>query len=709
MSDDNETNGSGDAPQQESPDETKLTNTTTTTTTTSSNDENDQTQTVIDDAKIAKRRKKLQKLVRVLLILPYIVGILWTCLHPIVSVITGELKCRGWYLDEHSIETRFTAGQKPQLVPTHLKALRSLPVRSHSKDKSYSLCDFFAQEDDPSFNDSNLLCHRHGDHFEVAMIMPLSNAIDASEEAVVLVVPKPSDVYESLGAKGMNPDWNSSIFHKAMVQSIQHLANPVETPWLAKAVLVVTPTMNSDESLEQTVSSFLNAYSGQQTISHDYQRNRQDVSVERIPSLPLKLSGAIIRNLVVLEVKDKSSTKNSSARKTTGTTDLSILPQGRRGVLPNADLVFLVGKLMEQTIFYNHVNAKSFLAHPYTSESKSIESWAKAWIDRSGVFGGNKENAKRWAKGMIDVILFAKTLAVGPFPPHAPALERGIDSLTIRASFDGSYYRDPSVELVQYSEYIIRSLANLHERLHHSFTLYLLPSPKTFVSHIEYLVPNILLLLPLAVRVFGVLLPKMKRGMDLKALGGILLIVLVMDATLFLVGDVFGFNDSPKTMAILSMILCVGMTFLWVKEILHRNHHRKSIDVAESSCDNPDSNPETTRTILTLQLTSCALAVYILMPIAFSHASLSYLPSVLLTPLLAFPDYPSLKKSNLNSSGKVMKKLGLLPTLCILAVATAPSILLVPRMFSTFTPFVLYAYTPIHTLFVLLVTSMLLS
>lgn len=703
MSVDNETNDTGDAPQEISLGETKLTNTT-------SANENDQN--VIDDAKIARRRKKLQKLVRVLLILPYILGILWTCLHPIVSVITGELKCRGWYLDEHSIETRFTVGQKPQLVPTHLKTLRSTPVRSASDDDSYSLCDFFANEDDPSFNDSNLLCHKHGDHFEVAMIMPLSNAIDASEEAVVLVVPKPSDVYDSMGGEGIRPDWNSSVFHKAMVQSIEHLANPVETPWLAKAVLVVTPTTSSEESLEQTVLSFLDAYSGQQTISKDYQRNRKEENGKKIPSLPLKLSGAIIRNLVVLEVKDNSSTTSSSARKAVGTTNLSILPQGRRGVLPNADLVFLVGKLMEQTIFYNNAKNKTFLTHPYTSESKSAEAWAKEWIDGSEMLKGNKDltvNAKRWAKGMIDVILFAKTLAVGPFPPHAPALERGIDSLTIRASFDGHFYRDPSVELVQYSEYIIRSLANLHERLHHSFTLYLLPSPKTFVSHIEYLLPSILLLLPLAVRVFGLLLPKMKRGMDLKALGGILLIVLVTDVAMFLLVDVFGLEDSPQTMGVMSILLYVGVAFSWVQKVLRRNHHRKSIDVLESSCENPDSNPETTRTILTLQLTVCALSVYILMPIAFSHASLSYLPSVLWAPLLAFPDYPSLKKSNLTSSGRLMKKFVLLPTLFLLALATAPSILLVPQMFSTFTPFVLYAYTPIHVLFVLLITSIAMS
>ena len=35
-----------------------------------------------------------------ILLLPYIIGVLWTICHPIVSVITGESKCRGAYIDE---------------------------------------------------------------------------------------------------------------------------------------------------------------------------------------------------------------------------------------------------------------------------------------------------------------------------------------------------------------------------------------------------------------------------------------------------------------------------------------------------------------------------------------------------------------------------------------------------------------------------------
>jgi glycosylphosphatidylinositol transamidase len=715
-------------------------------------DNNDTKTTTMEETAKRRRNKKVRRMVRILLVLPYIAGIVWTCLHPIVSVITGELKCRGWYLDEHSIETRFTVGQNPRMVPVHLTDnVNVAPLRSNADADAdavpYSLCDFFDREGDPDFNDrnNNLICYEHGDYFDMAMIMPLSNAIDASEEAVVLVVPRPSDVYQSSlgGEEGGTLDWNSSIFHQAMIRSIKHLADPVETPWLAKAVLVVTPTMSSrggikssNQSLDETVSSFLDAYSGQQTISRDYQTKRQEEHNDgktTIPQLPPRLSGAILRNLVVLEVFDESSSTASSSTNNrnvaVGSTDLSILPQGRRGVLPNADLVFLVGKLMEKTQFYLHANTKTFLTHPYTQESKKAESWINRWIDIGSEFlagSNNKEwttNAKTWAKGMIDVSLFAKTLAVGPYPPHSPALERGIDSLTIRASFEGTFRRDPSVELVQHSEYIVRSLANLHERLHHSFTLYLLPTPKAFVSHIEYLLPNVLVLLPLVVRVFGIILPNMTRGLDLTALGGVLLTVLAVVVTMFLTAIV---TDGEATMAVVFVLLYTGVAVFWIRNILLRNHHRQcQSDVPDDpSCQhtetkeggqNQDRNPETTRTILTLQFATCAVTVYILVPIAFAHASLSYLPSVLWTPLLAFPDYPSMKNSSSsnnaarNSGFSHVQRFVVIPVLSLVVVATAPPLVLVPGMFSTYTPFVRYVYTPIHVLFFLLVTSIVAS
>ena len=707
-----------------------------------------------------KSKKRIQIIIRILLFLPYVLAPIWTCLHPIVSVLTGEMKCRGWFLDEHSIETRFMDGQSPNEIPSHLKNLETVLPSSQQKQNNndtgsansepLSLCDFFAGDGDPDYNPNNLICHSHGDHFDIVMIKPLSNALDATEEAVVLVVPSPEEIYPlpvSLDDEDTNSgdggiiyekkDWGTSRLHQALIQSIKHLADPIGTPWLAKCVLVVTPTItnktsNSDtssmRSLDETVSSFLDAYLGQQEIPRDYQINRQHSKQQQqqqqqmVPQLPPRLSGAILRNLLVLQVFDESTTTDKGNKKTINnrSTDLAILPQGQRGVLPNADLVFLVGRLMERTNFMKTAHYKTFLTHPYTQESKDAMVWIDQKVDGLGLDKKMATKVKLWANGFVDTSLFARTLAVGPVPPHAAALDRGIDSLTIRVTFTGTstFRRDPVVEFVQYTEYLIRSLSNLHERLHHSFTLYLLPTPKKFVSHIEYLLPNILLLLPLAVRAFGLLFPAMKGGLDLMATGGVGLTIILVAITMVLstiLSPILSSlssgmdNNSLQTTNAMLLVLYVVVAISWVRRILWRkcDHHSISDkpDNKEEGSEVNTNDDNAARSIRTLQFLSCVLAAYIFVPIAFAHASLAYLPSLLWTPLLAFWDYSSMKKS----TGNKFVNYAVIPILCLLVLVTAPPFFLVPHIFSTYTAFVQFAYAPLHMLFFLLVTSIILS
>ena len=58
------------------------------------------------------------------------------------------------------------------------------------------------------------------------------------------------------------------------------------------------------------------------------------------------------------------------------------------------------------------------------------------------------------------------------------------------------YYAD----LTRCTEHLLRSISNLHERLHHSIAQYTMPSPSKFVSHGEYIYPAILVSLPMVVR-----------------------------------------------------------------------------------------------------------------------------------------------------------------------------------------------------------------
>jgi glycosylphosphatidylinositol transamidase len=705
----------------------------------------------VDKNKKLKSSKRIQIIIRILLFLPYVLAPIWTCLHPIVSVLTGELKCRGWFLDEHSIETRFMEGQSPNEIPSHLKNLGEAVLPNGNDTGSansdpLSLCDFFAGGGDLDYNPNNLICHSHGDHFDIVMIKPLSNALDATEEAVVLVVPSPEEMYllpvssddEEDNDDGTTinekKDWGTSRLHQALIQSIKHLADPIGTPWLAKCVLIVTPTINKTSnnsdtanmrSLDETVSSFLDAYLGQQEIPRDYQINRQQHPKQQmVPQLPPRLSGAILRNLLVLQVFDNESSTTENTKKTNynRSTDLAILPQGQRGVLPNADLVFLVGRLMERTNFMKTAHDKTFLTHPYTQQSKDATIWINQKVDGLGLDKKMATKVKLWANGIVDTSLFARTLAVGPVPPHAAALDRGIDSLTIRVTFTGTstFRRDPVVEFVQYTEYLVRSLSNLHERLHHSFTLYLLPTPKKFVSHIEYLLPNILLLLPLAVRAFGLLFPAMKGGLDLMAMGGVGLAMILVAIAMVLptiISPILSSlssgtdNNSLQTTNAMLLVLYVVVAIFWIRQILWRRCDQQSIsgdesDNKEEGAEEDDTDDDiAAKSIQTLQFLSCVLAAYIFVPVAFAHASLAYLPSLLWTPLLAFWDYSSMKKS----TGNTFVNYAAIPILCLLVLVTAPPFFLVPHIFSSYTAFVQFAYAPLHMLFFLLVTSIIVS
>ena len=589
-----------------------------------------------------KSVEKFKRIWRKLLVLPYFVGLVWTCLHPVVSVLTGESKCRGWYIDEHSLEFKF-ADTSSQSEPQHLKI--AAPKRSITH-----LCDAFQNN-----SATNIACHSHGESFDIATVVPLANALDPLDEAIVFVISTP-----------LNDDWATSKLHYTLLHSLKRLADPRATPWLAKTFILVSPK-TSKVSLEDTVSNFLDAYLGA----------RQPSSA--VAPLPPKLSGAILRTMVVVDVEDNSFKGIVRRREQMepGQTEFSILPQGRRGLLPNMDLVFLVGKLFEKSSFLNKRKhpRSTFLVHGYTRQSKDAESY----IDETSKTYALDDKVKLWAKEMTNMGLFAYSLAMGPFPSHAPALDRGIDSITIRARFDGYYRRDPAVELIQYVEYLARSFSNLHERLHHSFTLYLMPSPRKFVSHVEFLLPNILLLLPLAIRAFGTVL--WDDGLHLQAIG-IAILVTTISMGVMLLSSLTGPDIASMN------------TWLFVMYAL-------AFAVWKTQClkGSKGSTADYQKILRSLQFVACTIAVYTLVPIAFAHASLAYMPSVLWTPLLAFPCYGKDSKE-----GKVLTWLG--PMLVFL---TAPPVLLVPRIFASYTTFVQFAYVPLHLQLFLLSTTRLLQ
>ena len=643
----------------------------------------------------------------VLLVLPYILGIIWTSLHTNYSILTGESKCRGWYIDEHSILLKY-----PQLgsnvVPTHLQQL--LPPSSQTETQSNKnnnhLCTILGDTN----SKSNVDCYIHSNTLEVVTIVPLANAIEPVEETIVLVVDSATT--------------SSPTFYRAIAASIQKLADPVRTPWLAKTIMIVSssalPRASSSSSntendykrsLEDTVEYFLDAYYGTSSSS--------GVVTSKIPPFPPHLCKGIIRNVIAIQVDYDADNYDSESYHT----DFRVLPQGKRGVLPNADLVFMMGRLFTNSQFLSGWNKRStqrntrskqnskfisFATHAYPEEARAFKNYVDTRLSRQlikkyGIESKYVNLISTWLQDMSDLVFFCVTAVKGPFPPHAQALDRGIDAITITANFAGksNFDRDPVVETVEYIEYLVHALSGLHEQLHHSFTLYWMPSPTKFVSHIEYLLPIVLLLLPNAIRAFGLVFVEMTpQPLHLETIGmSILITVLGTISTGLVLNSSLAISYENTTYwwpFLYAIIMIVFYSWFRGKMQKSKNEEKGDDDDNGSSSSSSCAPNQIRRIVQTLQFVACSMAVYALVPMAFAHGALAYPVCLMWTPLLAFPNYYS------PFARRPLHLLWLVLVLFPLLIVTLPPILMVPRMFADYTVFVKFVYVPFHIQFFLL-------
>ena len=598
------------------------------------------------------------------LLLPYMIGILWHGVHPIVSVLTGQAHARGWYIDESSLDpSNFRMDTQK-----HYTSFRPTKASVSNKGEPSGIpvvCDQLALLPGST---RNIDCYRHADEFTVTRIVPASNAVAPVSEALVLVVP-------------FCKDWKANAFHFAFLQLIQRLST---APWLAKTVFFVSPAANNTAtgtSLADCVDLFLEMYLG--SASHHPTRA---TSAENTPlvSLPDAWSGAMIRQLLVFDALTESKQQG-----VTELHQLEILTAGRRGLLPNMDLVVLIQRVYTRARFLqtNKRWKAQTVLHPY---STAADEWL-LWMERTTgtTVATLPARVQAWANGLLQLLCFEYTLAVGPPAPHASALDRGIDSLTVRFRFYGESPATQAAylsESVQKVEAVVRGLSNLHERLHHSTSLYLFSVTSKFVKHEEYLVPNLLLLVPLVIRVVTLVLFDIPR-LDLVAmLSAVSTMLMGTMAIAFLLPLVEGIYASFPRVASDSLILfhsviaAVYTAILWWKS--------QSLPTRKSLLNN-------TGTLQSVQLMACLVALYIHVPIAFGHVSLAFPSALFWTPLIAFPSF---RQPSTSTSSAPMR--GLVSMLVFLA--TFPSVFLVPRVFATYTPYVKYAYVPLHLLLTLL-------
>jgi len=208
-------------------------------------------------------------------------------------------------------------------------------------------------------------------------------------------------------------------------------------------------------------------------------------------------------------------------------------------------------------------------------------------------------------------------------------------------------------------EGILRALSNLHERLHHSITLYLMPSPTKFVSHSEYLVPNILLLLPMMVTAVRLICFEMEV-FDFSTLAVIP----------FVVASAFVMQVVSNFWGCLTMHVVLFVIYASIPKILRLFRTKLTSQQGR---------------IQSFQVIVCLAGIYVHTPLLLQHVSLALPSSLLCSILISMPRSTSNSKISAMFWGLVL-------------LATWPPMLLVPTVVGRYTTFVNVALTPLHFL-----------
>lgn len=729
-----------------------------------------------------------------LMIVPYAVGIVWHGLHPVSSILTGDMKRpRRVYIDENSLETAHfnMNGASYDLIQQtkYDRKKYGILAESESADAIESLCHGIRtlhSNGASSFVD----CHRyHSIHheisFEVAKIQPSSAGFLPGNEAIVLVVP----AFEAFSAARFRINTEVPVkvnksrwqFQASILQLIRRLSSQQTSPWLARSILVVSPvstsnapgnTSNSSQTsmspmLERTVESFLDVYLGKFHLNR-YKRSNMD---ER---MPIDYTGAIVRQLIVLDLEvfaadDFVPPLNSTKAVAPEFGELRILPQGRRGILPNMDLTamalavydrssaMLGGQLLDPVVRQRY-KLVSMTLHPH---HKKVESWV-TWLREMCL----PSQIQDWTYKMLHLLAFEYSMAVGPYPPHAPALERGIDSLTIQGVFpyatdEDDYDLDKGnmprsklspqqypLELVQKMEYIVRALSNLHERLHHSTSLYLLSSPDRFIKHEEYLIPALLLITPLIIRPLFILFRRdnylgcsfrldytaARQAISVCILWTTTFSLLATDKASALIGTqgkrlvecsfewteklrsfiCSSFTPDPKEWYWATVYTAVES---WKGWVIWQNFPFSMME-GSTSYDNQLCLLYTLSVLAlvlshqkfsalhlgdynskqSIQCLTCLLAAFLHIAIAFGHSSMAFASALLWTPFLAFQSQNCRDGRSKTYSRFAIK--------IFLFMVSCPFTFFPPQVYPTrFTLYCRYVYLPLHFLFSLLLLT----
>ncbi len=320
-----------------------------------------------------------------LIIAPFALGVIWILCHPLISIVTGELKCRGVYIDEHQLDPHsYSIHSSFESTGTGTGAGAGMTMHEydHGYDHEYEYTDFDVcqlidriKTSSKSNGNSHILssplqsvsCHSHTHHknakrtnsFQILKIDPVMSFAPTSPlESIVFVIPPPTPIINTTTSSYQH----QYQFHlqKAILNMIARILK-YSSPYLAKTLLFVF-SVNKDNdyekynkdnnnnnknsssngelqntALEQTVQELFNAMTMRMESANNLHSSHSHLNT-------FEFNKYIMRQLIVLDIEQIQSPivethPTSKSSISTVASTMQIIPHGTYGQLPNLDFL----------------------------------------------------------------------------------------------------------------------------------------------------------------------------------------------------------------------------------------------------------------------------------------------------------------------------------------------------------------------------------
>ncbi|KAI9910100.1 hypothetical protein PsorP6_010862 [Peronosclerospora sorghi] len=405
----------------------------------------------------------------------FTLGLIWLCLHPAVTITTGEWKCRGTYISENALLIDLLEAQagQQQVDAAHAYHQKLLQVPALPSTGCGDDCERVID-----WIDAQL---RGMDRVEVYCQVVQTDATRSKPRTNVYGILRAApfgDGKESIVLvthyRHMGLDSGSYTSVSLGLALLQYLAH---AKWLAKDVILLAaddgPLDGADGDAAGT-RAWLDAY-------------HMD-PLETDPDARLPMRAGLVR--AALNLETLTCTHDVHA--------VGVYAAGANGQLPNLDLVNTAVRAFrthDVPIVLDRSEADGRMA--------SLASVARSLLARLAFVRTPfwTRTVVPYVTRLVGMLQFMTAVATGPSGLHAHFLAYNIDSLTLALTNprreNGTHARVLStLQVFRSLELIVRALSNLEGKLHRSYYLYVLPTTTTFVSVGEYLYALVLTLTP---------------------------------------------------------------------------------------------------------------------------------------------------------------------------------------------------------------------